>query len=66
MTHSKEGSTKRALASAILILHPPEKSLVFLACISLVKPRPCRILAALASVVEASSFSSLHKALLVA
>ena len=39
---------------------PPEKSLVFLACISLLKPSPCRILAALASVVEASNFSSLH------
>jgi hypothetical protein len=38
----KVGSTNRARAKAIRILHPPEKSLVRLACIAFVNPSPCR------------------------
>ena len=59
--HRQVGLTNRARARAMRILQPPEKSLVRLACISFVKPKPCRILAALASVVAASSCSSLFQ-----
>mmetsp|Transcript_30002 Transcript_30002/g.59592 ORF Transcript_30002/g.59592 Transcript_30002/m.59592 type:complete len:197 (-) Transcript_30002:333-923(-) len=48
------GFMKRALASATLILHPPEKSFVILPCISWVKPRPLRMERARTSAVEAS------------
>lgn len=48
------GFMKRALAKAILILQPPEKSRVFFSCICLVKPRPNKISAARFSAVDAS------------
>lgn len=61
VAYRQVGLTKRARARAMRILQPPEKSRVRLACISFVKPRPWRILAALASVVAASSCSSLQQ-----
>ena len=56
------GSTKSALASAIRMRQPPEKSRVCFCCIAFVNPSPCSSCAALASVVEASSASSLREA----
>ena len=47
-----------ALASANLILQPPENVLVALACISGVKPKPLSIMDALAGALSASMFSS--------
>lgn len=58
----KVGSTKSALASAIRMRQPPEKSRVRFCCIAFVNPSPCSSCAALASVVEASSASSLQEA----
>ncbi len=53
------GFMNKALASAIRIRHPPEKSRVFLACIFLVKPSPCKIWAARISAVAESIDSNL-------
>lgn len=39
-SNNKSGSMYRARANAIRILHPPEKALVGLRCISVVKLRP--------------------------
>ena len=54
------GSTKSARASAMRMRQPPEKSRVRFACIVFVKPSPCSSCAARASVVDASSASSLR------
>lgn len=48
----------RALARANLILQPPENVLVARACISGVKPKPLRIIEALAGALSASMFSN--------
>ena len=56
------GLTKSARASAMRMRQPPENSLVRRFCISFVKPRPCRMLAARASVSSAPSSSSLRGA----
>lgn len=45
---SRSGFEKSARANANLILHPPENVLVARACISFVKPRPIKIIDALA------------------
>mmetsp|Transcript_40080 Transcript_40080/g.100295 ORF Transcript_40080/g.100295 Transcript_40080/m.100295 type:complete len:280 (+) Transcript_40080:1104-1943(+) len=50
----RSGSPKRALASATRILQPPENSLVFLCCMSVVKPSPSRMVDALLSALCAS------------
>ncbi len=55
---SRHGSTNSARARAMRMRQPPEKSRVFLACMVLVKPRPCRIWPARAAAVSASSLSS--------
>ena len=49
----------RARARAMRIRQPPLKSRVFFACISLVKPSPCRSDAARASILSDSSRSNL-------
>ena len=51
----------RALASDILIRHPPEKCFVAVCCICAVKPSPWRIPAARVSALSESSSSSLSK-----
>mmetsp|Transcript_12351 Transcript_12351/g.26063 ORF Transcript_12351/g.26063 Transcript_12351/m.26063 type:complete len:222 (+) Transcript_12351:1634-2299(+) len=48
----------KALAKLTRIRHPPEKSLVFLDCISWVNPSPLRMERALTSAVEASIASN--------
>lgn len=48
----------RALAKASLILQPPEKVFVACCCISGVKPKPSRIIDALAGALSASIFWS--------
>jgi len=53
------GSTKRALARATLILQPPDREPTGLLNISGVKPKPPKIIAALASALWASIYSSL-------
>lgn len=53
---SKSGREKRALAKANLILQPPENVRVAFCCISLVKPKPFRIMEALAGALSASMF----------
>jgi len=54
----RSGLEKSARASASLILHPPENSLVFLCCISVVKPNPFNMTLALAGALSASIFCS--------
>lgn len=49
---------KRALAKANLILQPPENVFVGCFCISEVKPRPFKIIDALAGALSASIFCS--------
>ena len=50
----RSGSQKRALASASLILHPPENVLVGYCCLSGENPRPARMVAALDSALSDS------------
>jgi len=52
---------KRARARAMRIRQPPLKSRVLFACISLVKPSPCRSDAARASILSDSSRSNLRR-----
>ena len=54
----RSGLQKSALARASLILQPPEKVLVALACISGVNPRPDRMTAARDAALSASIASS--------
>ena len=42
----------RARAREMRMRQPPEKSFVFLACMALSKPRPCRSLAARSSAAQ--------------
>ena len=46
-SNNKSGFVNKALASASLILQPPENSFVVIFCISVVNPRPSRIIDAL-------------------
>ena len=53
-SNRRSGSQKRALASASLILQPPENVLVGYCCLSVENPRPARMLAALDSALSDS------------
>lgn len=56
-SRSKSGRENKARAKASRIRHPPEKVLVALACISLLKPKPFRMTDARAGALSASIFS---------
>ena len=60
-SNSKSGLLKRALAKAILILHPPENVLVAAVCPSAVNPSPDKMTAALAGALAESIASSSWK-----
>lgn len=48
----------KARANASLILHPPENVFVALLCISVVNPKPLKIIEARAGALSASIFSN--------